>query len=508
MRTIYSPSFAVLDCRRRFGNSLGRTAGLNPAVPRIIPHFALANRGVSLESDVNDEQMYEATGHFFNAFAATTLPVDVTECARSIALDTIAVMVRGYLEADVSALADGYPDDAGGASLFTQPSRKIDPLRAILCNTASAAAMELCEGNRFSGGHVALQVLPALLAAAEKHRIAGSRFLPALVLGYEIAARMGRAADRHLRTHGHGMWAAAGSSVAIAWMLGRPANQVLECLKIASNLSLAPAFATHAEGATVRNVTAGMGSVMGYLVPDLQAAGYLGSNRAMAITLGETLGAAFSRETFVHNMGTDFHVNSNYYKFEASGRHMHAASEALQEILRTRDFAAADVARIEVETYYPASSLANQTPINALAAKTSIPYSVAALLVFGELGPDAYDAGRIGEGRMRLLMDRVSVVENAQFSALANPTGADRAPLRSARVSVTLHSGETLGAYCENPRGDFDYPATPAALQEKYLALTEPMLGIHRAEQLRTLITTIESVPDLSVALQSVLQGR
>ena len=173
-----------------------------------------------------------------------------------------------------------------------------------------------------------------------------------------------------------------------------------------------------------------------------------------------------------------------------------------------RDFAPADVARIEVETYYPASSLANQTPINALAAKTSIPYSVAALLVFGELGPDAYDAGRIGEGRMRSLMDRVSVVENAQFSARANPTGANRAPLRSARVSVTLQSGETLGAYCENPRGDFDYPATPAALQEKYLALTEPMLGIHRAGQLRTLITTIESVPDLGVALQSVLQGR
>jgi 2-methylcitrate dehydratase PrpD len=459
------------------------------------------------EFALTDEQMYKITGHFFQDFGDQPLPTEVTECARAIALDTMAVMVRGYREADVLSLARRYTEDAKGASLFSQPSRKIDPLRAIVCNTASAAAMELCEGNRFSGGHIALQVLPALLAAAEKYRVPGERFLPALVMGYEIAARMGRAAERHVRTHGHGMWAAAGSSVAIAWMMGRSAAQILECLKIASNLSLAPAFATHAEGATVRNVTAGMGGMMGYWVPDLQEAGYLGSNSAMAITLGETLGASFSRERFTENLGSEYQVTSNYYKFEASGRHMHAATEALRGILCARDIRHAEVDRIDVETYFPASSLVNTAPANALAAKTSIPYSIAALLVLGDLGHNAYDAEHLGDQRVRDLMRRVNVIESEQFTDFASPSVADRLPVRSARVSVTLRSGETLSEVCENPRGDFDFPATPAALHEKYRQLTEPMLGARKSQRLHTLVSELESVPDLGAAFQAVLQG-
>lgn len=459
------------------------------------------------EFPLTDEQMYEITAHFFRAFGDKPVPTEVTECARAIALDTIAVIVRGYREADVLSLARRYPEDAEGASLFSQPSRKIDPLRAIVCNTASAAAMELCEGNRFSGGHVALQVLPALLAAAEKYRVAGKRFLPALVMGYEIAARMGRAAQRHLRTHGHGMWAAAGSSVAIAWMLGRSGTQILECLKIASNLSLAPAFATHAEGATVRNVTAGMGGMMGYWVPELQDAGYLGSNSAMAITLGETLGASFSHEVFTRNLGSEFHVTSNYYKFEASGRHMHAATEALRGILCTRDIRYAEVDRIDVETYFPASSLVNTAPANALAAKTSIPYSIAALLVLGDLGHNAYDVEHLSDQRVRDLMRCVNIIESAQFTALARPSSAGQVPVRSARVSVTLRSGETLSEICENPRGDFDFPATPAALHEKYRQLTEPMLGVRKSQRLHALVNEMENVPDLGTAIQAVLQA-
>ena len=446
------------------------------------------------------ETMYALVEERIGEFLREPLDRRLAERARLIALDTLAVIVRGYREPDVRALADGSVARDDGALPLALPLRRIDALRAILCNTASAAALELCEGHRRAKGHIALQVLPALLAAAEVHRVPGRRVLPALVLGYEIAARMGAASERYFRTHGHGIWAAAGSAVAVATVLGRDPRQIVECLKIASNLSLAPSFSTHAEGATVRNLTAGLGGMIGYWVPEFLQAGYCGSLSAMAVTLGEALGSEFSPEQFVEGLGEHWCVLDNYFKFDASGRHVQPAAQALRELIGSQAHDAAGVSRIRVETYRPASQLSNRAPPNALAAKTSIPYAIAAQWRVGHLGVEAFDAERLSDPGLRALMQRVEVLEGQP-----DPEAAADPAARWARVIVEWEGGDRRVGYCANPPGEGEQAASPAMLRAKYDALTVPMLGERRASRLHGLMENIEQVSDVGQGLEQAL---
>ncbi|MEN9775075.1 MAG: 2-methylcitrate dehydratase [Pseudomonadota bacterium] len=447
-------------------------------------------------------EMYAITGQFIARFVETPLPDAVTERARLIALDTVAVIVRGYREADISAYTKACPTRPHGASLIRAGGGRTEPGQAILCNTASAAALELCEGHRRAMGHIALQILPAVLATAEVHHLPGRRILPALTLGYEIATRMGAASKRHFRAHGHGIWAAAGSAVAIARLLERTPDEIVECLKIASNLSLAPSFSTHAEGATVRNLTAGMGAMIGYQVPALQQAGYLGSLSAMSVTLGETLGASFSPERFVEGMGDEFCVMDNYFKFDASGRHMQAPAQALREIMAQQLVDPEKVKRIRVETYQPAATLTQREPPNGLAAKTSIPYAIAAQLILGHLGVEAYDAERLRDPRIQRLMQRVELWEGQP-----DPPASGRAdPMaRWARVIVETDTSEPLCGYCANPPGEGDTPASATQLRDKFDSLTQPMLGAAGAASLYRLFSELETLDDFGQALVGCL---
>ncbi len=444
-------------------------------------------------------EMYEATEQFFAEFAQSRVGPEVLARARLILLDTLAVMLCGYRESDVTTAADRLHAQAQGVSLWRAQGGRVEPAQAVLLNTASAAALELCEGHREAMGHIALQVLPALLAAAETHALPGERILPALILGYDIVARMGRASRRNFRTHGHGIWAAAGSAVAVACLRGKRPDQIVECLKIASNLSLAPSFSTHAEGATVRNLTAGFGALIGYQVPDLQECGYRGSESAMAVTLGATLGTAFSPELFTSGMGREFMLMGNYFKFDASGRHMQAPAAALRTLARQHDITPQSVERIRVETYSPAASLDQRTPVNALAAKTSIPYAVAAQLMVGHLGVEAFDAARVSDPAIRALMKRVELAEGRPDPAPSG-TAADPAQ-RWARVIVDLNDGQRLTGYCANPPGEGDQPATTEALRNKFDSLTVPSLGAAQSDRLYRLIETLDEIVDFRAAV-------
>lgn len=454
-------------------------------------------------TELDDAQMYARTQVFLEEALGRDLPDELSAHAKLVILDTLGVMVRGYAEPDVARLAANSPEE-GDAWLYLNPRRRANASRAILCHAAAVASLELSEGNRYAKGHIALQVLPALLAFTDRGGVDGTTFVRSFVLGYEIAARMARASKRHFMAYGHGIYAAAGSAVAVAAAQGRSAAEIVECLKVASNLSLAPAFVTHFEGATVRNLTAGFGGAMGYQVPELVDAGFTGSEGAMAITLGRHLGSAFSQAAFVQGMGTDYLIDANYFKAFASGRHMHAATEALASIL-AGGVVAADIASIRVETYYPASMMSNTAPINALAAKTSIPYCLAALAVLGHNRVEAFEVDALHHPDVIDLMPRIEVAEDDARSAVGGWAQDTASPVRSAHVVVTLRSGGTLEATCDRTTGDHDAPLPRNEVLEKYAQLTRVILGEGASDGLRDLVLSLEQSADVGASLADLL---
>ena len=73
--------------------------------------------------------------------------------------------------------------------------RRIDQrgaVHAFLDGTAGTM-LEIDEGNQYARGHPGIHVVPALMAATRLRDASGAAFLRALVLGYEIGARIGMA---------------------------------------------------------------------------------------------------------------------------------------------------------------------------------------------------------------------------------------------------------------------------------------------------------------------------
>jgi 2-methylcitrate dehydratase PrpD len=104
----------------------------------------------------------------------------------------------------------------------------------------------------------------------------------------------------------------------------------------------------------------------------------------------------------------------------------------------------------------------NRAPRSAIQAQFSLSYAIAAALVLGDLGPDAYDD--IDDPRITRLEQRV-VVE------------ADPARLqRGAQLAIAV-GGESLTETVDAVAGDPAMPITKEQVADKFRRYVTPMLG-------------------------------
>src|SRR5439155_25157855 len=133
-----------------------------------------------------------------------------------------------------------------------------------------------------------------------------------------------------------------------------------------------------------------------------------------------------------------------------------------------------DVVRLRVTTIPFAARMATPEPANALAAKFSIPYAVAAAVVLGRTDVAAFEPPALGDPRIRALARRIEVVTEPKMSPR-------RTHYPTAHVKLALRDGRILEETTMVPRGDAENPVPPEELEAKFLGLASPVLGASRA---------------------------
>jgi 2-methylcitrate dehydratase PrpD len=289
--------------------------------------------------------------------------------------------------------------------------------------------------------------------------------------------------------HMHGIHGAVGAAAAVARLRGLDTRATGEALAVAAGLTLATSWRTALEGATVRNAYAGVAGANGWLAVDLAEAGFTGLPDMLTETFGRISGSGLDLETALEGLGERFEVTRNYFKRYACCRYNHAAIEALEALLAGEALAPEGIEAIRVETYAAAATMADRAPAGSLAAKFSLPYALAVRLVLGECGPAAFREPALFDPRVRALAARVEVREDPALTA--------RVPgARPARVELRLRDGRRLAGQVDTASGDFDRPYPPAALREKFEALTAPILGVRGAEAAWSLCGSVETLED------------
>lgn len=437
------------------------------------------------------EEAHYQLAEFASSISYVNIRPEVRARATLVAGDTFGAILAGSLEPDVSGLT-GCLLAAGHGSEATVLGPRFDRTLAPVAALVNAAAGTVLEVDEFYWpfGHPAIHVLPAALAVAESLQSGGTDLITALVLGYEVAVRVARGARMRPSVHTHGHFGTVGAAVACAKLLGFGTAQMADVIGVASSLTLATPSRATTEGATVRNLFAGVSSQIGVLAAHAVTGGFTGLIGGLQETFGSILGEEFDPSALTVGLGERYVIATNNFKFYAAAARTHPALDAVLALRQQADPGVDEICRLRVVTDRRAAQMNRADPPNQLAAKFSIPFAVATALVHGGADDRAFAPESVADPRTRALAAKVEVVED---------TNMDEG---TATVELHMLDGRTLlatGSLVEKPARD----DISADLRNKFEHLVAPLLheGSARAWEVLARLETYEDVSEMTDAL-------
>lgn len=417
------------------------------------------------------------------------LPEEVVARSRLVILDCIGAILAGRAETEIA-----------NATLKLRKTAKArragSPLLDAFLDGTSGTMLEIDEGNQYARGHPGIHVVPAVLATARNRRISGRDAVLATAMGYEIGARIGIASKLRVTMHPHGTWGVVGAALAVARLNKARSSEIMEVINVASSLGLTTSRRTMLEGATVRNTYAGFSNMLGMMAWDLVRSGFTGEADGVGAVYGGIAADDWRPSEMVAELGQRWEIARNYFKRHAACRYNHGALDALARIIAEAGgrLDPAQIRSIRVDTYVWAAQLDHPSPENMLAAKFSMPFSLATYIVHGAATLDAFRDPAREDPVTRALAKKISIHEDPALTA--------RLPgLRPAIVTVTMNDGRVHKAGVETNKGDTEDPYSADEVLEKFIEVSSPIIGADRAKALAGAVLKLETLPSLAEIL-------
>lgn len=396
-----------------------------------------------------------------------TAPVEVGRRATDLLIDTVAVAALGSGRPELIALTRSV-----GATTPEGPATAVGSERgwpvgtAALLTGSAVAADQLQDGHRLARGHPASHVAPAVLALAEAldHDLDEAR--TALLAGYEVGVRVGRAmGGTPAGVHDIGTWGQVAVSAGVARLLA-PGDAA--AIRRAVELSAAAVLLTDARtvfaGCTGSHLFLGLSIQHGLAVAQAAVAGLAAEPGTVDRHLFGVAGAAPGRL----DRGGDWEILGGYLKRHPSCAHLHGVNDAVADLV-TRGMTAERIRSVQVDVFAGAAGF-GAVADTELAARFSIPTTVAVALVTGRLDETTMTDEVVGSAPVRELAARVATRHDPALDA-GYPDG------RPARVRVELTDGSTQVAEVGRTAWDADRCPEPGEVDAKARRLLRGRFG-------------------------------
>jgi 2-methylcitrate dehydratase PrpD len=411
---------------------------------------------------------------FCSGASLDTIGPAVVERTRWIIADSIPVIAAGMQMPEMKALVARHLEGSpSGAAWVFGAGRKALPIDAALLNGTAGTWLELDEGNLFAKGHPGIQVVPAAVAAAQELGATGADLLLAVALGYEVSSRIHRAADVKLAVHPHGTYGVIGAALAVGRLKGFDAARMLELINVAATMGMTTSRQTLLDGATVRNIYTGHSGYMGTMAARLVECGFTGEVDSVSAIYGRILSDTFDPARVVRDLGSEWLITRSYFKLHPTGRYVHSAIDALEDLLAKVPGGRLDPAaieRLDVSAYMLAAMLREKSVQTSFGARFSVPFALASIIVRGRSGLASFDDAPVANPEIQALAKRVELSEDKSFTA--------RYPAEQpVTVRAVMHDGSIHEGHCVVTKGEPARPHTPADLSGKFFELGEPVWG-------------------------------
>jgi 2-methylcitrate dehydratase PrpD len=342
------------------------------------------------------------------------------------------------------------------AALIGRPER-LDILGASFINAAAANFFDFDDTHLRTVIHPTAPVAPAVLALAEAEGFSGAAVLHALILGIEVACRIGNGVSPGHYARGWHITATCGvfgAAAASAKLLGLSRAQIADALGIAASQS---AGSVENLATAAKNVGVGNAARNGLFAALLAQRGYEAAGRSIEGPLGWAMAAGDAPDVsaMLDGLGHQWELLSNTYKPYPSGIVFHAITDACLSLRRAHAIDPDSIESVTVSGDALLLARGDRDVRNERDARVSIHHTAAVALLFGAAGLREYSRDIVTEERVHALRSRVRAMLDADL-----PRGA-------ARVDVTLRNGTAVSATVLAARGSAAHPLSDGEIEAK-----------------------------------------
>ena len=353
-------------------------------------------------------------------------------------------------------------------------AEKVDMAGAALINGITSHTFDFDDTHLKTIIHPAGPVASAVLALAEHKGLSGRAVIDALVLGIDVACRVGNTMyPEHYDRGWHitGSTGTLGAAAGCARLLGLNEQQTAMALGIAASQ---PIGMREQFGTMTKPFHPGGAARAGLMSALLASQGFTASPKALEAPRGmiQTVSTKYAWNEISDELGQRFEISFNSYKPFACGIVIHPSIDACAQ-LRAQGVKPEEIERIDLKVHSLVLELTGKKePADGLQGKFSVYHGCACGLMFGKAGEEQYSDEIVSRPDMVALRRKVvAVVDDSIDEA-------------SVDVTAVLKDGRQVHVFVKHAIGSLENPMTDAMLESKFHDLSDPVIGQGRTDAL------------------------
>jgi 2-methylcitrate dehydratase PrpD len=399
------------------------------------------------------------------------VPADVVALASQLVLDTLGNALAAARE-DFGRAALDVAEELGGAPESTLLGRRarVGVASAVLANATLAHGLDFDDTREDAIVHTGCVAVTTALAAAEATGADGRAMLEAAIAAVEVMCRVGLAVPGALHArhfHPTSITSSFAAAAAAARLDRLTEDQLVHAFGICGSQA-AGVIEYLADGSWTKRLHPGWGAHAGVIAAHLARAGFTGPETVLEG--GHGLYAAFAGghdaarlDGLLDSLGRAWELGELTLKPYPCGSiaqpYMDCAAR-LRERVRPGEIAAIrcrTAAGPVPRLWEPLG--AKQAPPNGYAAKFSLPYLLASVLVRGRAGLAEFTDEAVRDAEVLAVARDVTYELDATIDYPSQFVGD---------VEITLADGRVLRERQDRPRGGPDAPLTRAEVEAKF----------------------------------------
>ncbi len=419
-------------------------------------------------SDLPKTAIAELLAQKICALDASRLPGAVRRKCEDLVVDVVGLAVTARNEDYVKAVLAACDDD--GPCTAIGHSRTLSAAAAALVNGTAIHGEDF--DDTFEGGpiHAGAVIVPAVLAACERHNLDGDAALLGIAVGVETMCRLSTVAPTLTHKagfHPTAVFGAVGATAGVGAALKLNARQMVDALGTVG--SMASGIIEYlAEGAWTKRLHAGWAAQSGIRAALLGRAGFLGPRTVFEGVHGFFHGFANTArgdfDAIAGDFGTRWVTETLAFKAYPCGTMTHPYIDCARRLaakIKADDVVemVCDVGEGTVHRLWEPLA-AKRQPKNGYAGKFSTPYCIAAGFVRGNVGLGDFSDAAVHDPAVVALASKVRYRIDPKNPYPKNFTG---------HIRATLRDGSIVEEHQPYMRGGIQDPLSRADVEEKFM---------------------------------------